>query len=182
MDKYLCIMPGCVESPWARGWCKQHYARWNKTGSPMGSNRPKTRSEALLARVNTSEEHWMWTGTVLEGYGIFNWKDSKMKAHRAVYELLEGPIPDGLELDHLCEITLCVRPSHLEAVTHRVNVLRGQSPPAKNLRKTHCERGHLYTPETAYERPGGGRRCRICRNMRERGAPSGSARRSAPAE
>jgi hypothetical protein len=148
----------------------------------MGANRPKSRSEALLARVDTSDEHWMWTGAALEGYGIFNWKESKMKAHRAVYELLEGPVPDGLELDHLCEITMCVRPSHLEPVTHRINILRGQSPAAKNARKTHCINGHEYTSETAYERPGGGRRCRICRNRRERKAPDGTARRIPTAE
>lgn len=168
MDKYLCTVIGCTETPWARGWCAKHYARWNKTGSPLGTNRPTVRSEALLSKVDTSREHWMWTGTTLEGYGIFNWRKTKAKAHRAVYELLEGPIPQGLELDHLCQITLCVRPSHLEPVTHRVNILRGSSPAAVNARKTHCLNGHEYTPETAYERPGGGRRCRTCRNERER--------------
>lgn len=176
MDKYLCVVPGCVGPPWARGWCDKHYARWAATGSPMGANRPTVRSEALLSKVDTFGEHWMWTGSKLEGYGIFNWKDGKMKAHRAVHELLEGPIPEGLELDHLCEITLCVRPSHLEAVTHRINILRGHSPAAKNARKTHCINGHEYTPESAYERPGGGRRCRPCRNKRERKAPDAERR------
>lgn len=182
MDKYLCSMAGCVEATWARGWCAKHYARWNKTGSPMGASRPTTRSEALLSKVNTLGEHWMWTGTTLEGYGIFNWKDTKMKAHRAVFELLEGPIAEGLEADHLCEVTLCVRPSHLEPVTHKVNILRGQSPAAKNARKTHCDRGHPFDQENTIIRKDGGRKCRTCRNAREREVYASGKRRIPAAE
>lgn len=118
----------------------------------------------------------MWTGPTLEGYGVFNWKSERTKAHRAVFELLEGAIADGLEPDHLCEVTLCVRPSHLEPVTHRVNILRGQSPAAQNARKTHCLKGHEFTAENTYERPDGGRRCRTCRNERERKAPDAERR------
>jgi hypothetical protein len=67
---------------------------------------------------------WAWIGAATACYGTF-WIDTKyVPAYRAGYELLVGPIPDGLELDHLCKNPNCVRPDHLEPVTHRENVRR----------------------------------------------------------
>lgn len=60
---------------------------------------------------------------------------------------------------------LCVRPAHLEAVTQKVNTLRGTSPAAIHAVKTHCIRGHEFTPENTYLRPSGGRQCIECRNF-----------------
>ena len=82
---------------------------------------------------------WLWTGYVSpSGYGVIG----DQLAHRLFYESLVGVVPDGLELDHLCRVTCCVNPSHLEPVTHRENMLRGISPTAQNAVKTHCNRGH----------------------------------------
>jgi hypothetical protein len=88
---------------------------------------------------------WLFAGsTNQKDYGsIWNSAIGKLqKAHRFMYEALIGEIPEGLVLDHLCGITRCINPDHLEPVTNRENLLRGQGIAASNLRKTHCKHGH----------------------------------------
>jgi hypothetical protein len=69
---------------------------------------------------------WIWNAPpTFYGYGQFNLNGSPRRAHVLSYELLVGPVPEGLELDHLCLVKICVRPAHLEPVTHLENVLRG---------------------------------------------------------
>lgn len=88
---------------------------------------------------------WLWiAGGKANGYG-HHWCKATWKtemAHRYAYTYYVGPIPEGLELDHLCRVRCCVNPDHLEPVTHRVNTLRGMNMAALNARKTHCKRGH----------------------------------------
>ena len=118
----------------------------------------------LWSKVDKSGDCWIWTGSVTSGgYGSLLWNGRARQAHQVVYELLVGPIPDGLELDHLCRVRHCVNPSHLEPVTRRENVRRGVSPVAVNARKTHCKRGHEFTLENTYARPDGARVCITCR-------------------
>lgn len=70
---------------------------------------------------------WNFTGSVSkDGYGRRSFDGKMTTAHRSVYEQLRGPIPDGLDLDHLCRNRRCVNPDHLEPVTRRVNVMRGK--------------------------------------------------------
>ena len=105
---------------------------------------------------------WLWIGaTTGHGYGYIKDRGVRMSSHRVMYELERGPIPSGLELDHLCRNTICVNPAHLEPVTHRENILRGMSPYAKRARQTHCLNGHEFTPENTY-RYRGRRMCRAC--------------------
>jgi hypothetical protein len=118
--------------------------------------------------VEVTESCWLWRGSIARGYGKFtNDEHRPVPAHRFGYELMVGPIPAGLQIDHLCRVRNCVNPDHLEVVTQRENIMRGETVPATNAAKTHCPQGHEYTPEnTAISR--WGRRCRKCSFIRKR--------------
>lgn len=103
------------------------------------------------------------------GYGVWRkggWSESRM-AHRRMYELIVGRIPEGLTLDHLCRNRSCVNPDHLEPVELRENILRGDNPCAQNARKTHCPRGHPLAGRNLVIDQGR-RRCRECLNKAKR--------------
>ncbi len=107
---------------------------------------------------------WLWTGGVDRAeYGNFSDEGRNWRAHRWAYEHYVGPIPDGLQLDHLCRVHCCVNPAHLEAVPGRVNYLRGIGPTAVNARKAICKRGHPLEGDNLSIRPNGYRECRQCR-------------------
>ena len=112
---------------------------------------------------------WNWTaGLGKDGYGLF-WRDGRTEpAHRVSYELLKGPIPEGLTLDHLCRNPPCVNTAHLEAVTIGDNVRRGTNAAAVNAIKTKCIRDHSFTEANTYVTPGGRRQCRVCNGIRHR--------------
>jgi len=114
--------------------------------------------------VNVETGCWLWTaGQTTKGYAAFAPHGRTVHAHRWSYEHFVGPIPDGLELDHLCSVRHCVYPSHLESVTHAENVRRGEMGQANpNAAKTHCPYGHEYTPENTYQY-GTNRQCRTCK-------------------
>lgn len=111
---------------------------------------------------------WNWTGALSHGYGHVWFRDLGQYAHRVVWTLLRGPIPDGLHIDHLCENRACVNPEHLEPVQPWVNLYRGNAPAALNLRKTHCLRGHPLAGDNLRIDYRGNRRCRICQNAHQR--------------
>lgn len=121
-----------------------------------------TLAERFWSKVNRTEECWVWTaGLHQSGYGRFYVGGKRVKAHRFAYESEIGPVPEGLELDHLCRNLRCVRPDHLEAVTHQENVRRGMSPFGISARKTECPQGHPYDEQNTYV-DRGRRRCRKC--------------------
>lgn len=106
---------------------------------------------------------WKWQGYHnADGYSVYTYKGETVRVHRLAYELAIGPIPDGLVIDHLCRHRWCVNPHHLEAVTNRENLLRGDCIAAANAAKTHCPGGHEYTEANTYRRPDGRRVCRQC--------------------
>lgn len=121
---------------------------------------PPARRALLLERamLRTSKDEdgcWRWTGILTgPGYGQFAIAHATLAiAHRAVYELLVGPIPDGLELDHACRVRNCVNPDHLEPVSRQENLRRS--------RRTHCKYGHEFTAENTYMQPKG-KQCKTC--------------------
>src|SRR6266568_5486930 len=98
------------------------------------------------AKVDRSGACWLWTAHVGEdGYGTFSLDGHHQRAHRIAWVLLRGPIPEGLQIDHLCRVRACVNPDHLEPVTQRENILRGEGISALCARRTHCPQGHEYT-------------------------------------
>ena len=148
----------------------------------MRSSRPKRLTgpplERIQAMTDRTGECWLWTGRLnRDGYADIKLAGRRQMAHRVSYELLVGPIPAGLEIDHTCHTRdrscpggkpcihrRCVNPAHLEPVTFGENARR--SSPAQ---KDACINGHAYTPENTYRRPGRGegqRDCRAC--IRER--------------
>ena len=134
----------------------------------IGEMRPRGLSleERFLSDV-TPEPNcgcWIWDGGISKGYGIFHADGVTHRAYVWAYRHFVGPFSDGLELDHLCRITCCVNPQHLEPVTPYENWRRGMAPSAKSFRTNICARGHSFTPENTYIMPNGGRRCRACRN------------------
>ena len=101
----------------------------------------KTVEERFWEKVNKSAPNgcWEWTaGLFATGYGGFQYGGRPVAAHRWAYEALVGPIPEGLELDHLCRNRKCVNPAHMEPVTHKENTLRGEGPTAQNAKKQAC--------------------------------------------
>jgi hypothetical protein len=135
-------------------------------------------AERPLTLIDTTGDCWQWTGsTTDQGYGFFYLGAEKVYAHRWFYELVAGPIPDGLVIDHRCRNRACARPSHLEPVTNAENILRGEGFGAKNAAKTTCPEGHPYTvfaPRKAGGGARGSRRCRICDRSRARAAMAAS--------
>lgn len=123
-----------------------------------------TTEDRFWTKVLVVESCWEWIGARSRpGYGLFAANGKSRFAHRYAYQLLRGPIPIGLELDHLCRNKGCVNPDHLEPVPHKENVLRGLAPSARWAKSDRCLKGHLFTEDnTVIRGDGGGRRCRAC--------------------
>jgi hypothetical protein len=116
---------------------------------------------------NPSTGCWEWNLRLdKKGYGrtkLQGHRDQLFQAHRVMYELLIGPIPDGLQLDHLCRVRHCVNPIHLEPVTSAENSRRGEW-----WGKPRCAQGHEFTPENTYWTSRHTRFCRECKRIYER--------------
>lgn len=124
--------------------------------------------DQFWARVDKSGPGgcWLWIGSHHpKGYGKVRAFGQSKLVHRFAYEVLVGPIPAGMTLDHLCRIRHCVNPAHLEPVTNRENILRGEAPPAVNATKTHCGNGHPFNAANTYITPHGYRHCRACNRL-----------------
>lgn len=167
-----CRVTQCGKKTHARGFCNNHYEQRRNGGEFVIP--PKGPIERFWLRVDRDGPVpearpelgpcWIWTGsTTRGGYGQ-HWNGIKQrKTHAMGYELLVGPIPPGLELDHLCRVRVCCNPQHLEPVTGLVNQARGHTVIARNLAKVACDNGHGFTPGNTYLDKSGNRNCRTCR-------------------
>lgn len=112
---------------------------------------------------------WNWVGAKdKDGYGIFSIEGKGKRAHRVSYEHWNGTLSNSLTIDHLCRNTSCVNPEHLQQVTIRINLLRGNTFQAKNAAKTHCPQGHPYAGDNLYLKSDGARLCLICKRESDR--------------
>lgn len=173
----ICCIKECVRPSGAADMCGAHYNRLKRHGSPMKTHRVyRGRVEdRFWSYVRKTSTCWLWTGAKSHGYGQFGLpkdevgKRRSVQAHRFAYELLVGPVPEGLVLDHLAEVCgnkACVKvipdksgPAHLEAVPHRVNVQRAF---AEYQPESICRNGHIYSAGNTYVSPQGIRQCRAC--------------------
>lgn len=129
-------------------------------------------------RVDRSDPEgcWVWPSVSPSGYGWAKWNGRSITAHRVAWVLEHGALlPEGLEVDHLCRNRACVNPAHLEGVSKKENILRGEAPSAQNARKTHCLWGHPFDDANTYLRrwlnPKTGRvkvmrECRNCKRIK----------------
>lgn len=131
----------------------------------MPGRRVRTALQRAWMKIEFTDTCWLWVGSLTSaGYGkIYDDTRRLSQAHRVMYEALVGPVPAGKELDHTCRVRRCVRPDHLEPVTHRENLLRGDTLAARHAKVTHCPRNHEYTPENIIWK-GTRRNCRACHN------------------
>lgn len=176
-----CAVDDCERDAWSRGWCNTHYKRWyNRKGDTSQiTERLSSRSSGsfistpviprLFARMSVTESGcWEWNGFRRHtGHGTISVDGHVRFTHRVAYEFFIGPIPQCLVLDHVCMNPPCFNPDHLQPVTLAINTMRGESPFARNARKTHCIRGHEFTPENTI-RTKRQRICRICVNRLHR--------------
>jgi hypothetical protein len=181
----VCSVPSCPRPVEDREWCHAHYMRWYTTGDVRADvplqrhirSGPDVQFATYVDRDGPVPEArpelgpcWLWTGKLSDaGYGYMNSAGREMPAHRWAYKRFVGPVSKGLDIDHLCRNPPCVNyEGHLELVTHRVNVLRGESPPARFARRTACSKGHPFTPENTFARADNSRGCRTCDRARSR--------------
>ena len=128
-----CAVDGCPAEAVSRGWCNIHYQQWYRYGDPLERRRIHLNDEArFFSRVDRSGECWLWTAHVNPKTGYVQFRiggraGSMVLAHRWAYKHFVGPIPAGMQIDHLCRVRHCVNPEHLEPVTPMENRRRQPS-------------------------------------------------------
>lgn len=176
-----CKVPGCDTLALCRGLCTMHYQRWNNHGDPMYEPpTPPPPEERFWAKVVKGDGCWEWATPSTLGYGYLNVRGRPVRANIFAWELVAGPVPNGLFVCHTCDNPPCVRNDDigvylLNGVEHPRRghlwlgnvkdnaedmVAKGRGRGAK--RKTHCLRGHEFTEANTYIYPSGKRACLAC--------------------
>ena len=142
---------------------------------------PKSPTERMWAKVERGgpDECWPFVGQIIPaGYGLVSMPAGSgyLRAHRLAWESVNGPIPDGIDIDHMCHNVdpncaggdsclhrRCCNPAHLDATTRRINTLRGKTLASRKAAQTHCVNGHELVGVNLYvHRQRGTRMCRTC--------------------
>lgn len=190
MSKRKCWVGSCSTESVKWGMCPAHEQQWLLEHPRISTRYHGPNDERFQKYVEvghggwgaTLEGCWHWLSTLTEsGYGLFGESRETggsvlVRAHRYSYEMYVGPIPEGLELDHLCRMRACVNPEHLEVVTQRVNTLRGIGVSAAHAVKTHCPRNHPYDSENTKIGTNGARLCRKCIDIHSRARATGQGK------
>lgn len=159
--------------------CRRVYANERYHNRKLSPPKPQTTIERFWTKVQKQEGGtgcWIWTGSKMkDGYGHLGINGKMVLAHRFAYEQYYGLLSASLEVHHRCENPSCVRPDHLEAVTHsRYKELTPRNITYQASLKTHCPQGHPYDEENTYIDRKGSRNCRECHRQsyhrRKRGA------------
>lgn len=156
--------------------CRSQYRRTiNHEPPPYVGSYDQLPDHLKKFTMGDPNECWVWQGSrhKQNGYATATSVNNyKAPAYRLLYLMMVGSIPEGYQIDHICNNGPggCVNWNHLRAVTQTENIRRGSSPQAENGRKTHCVNGHEFTPENTMPHTGGnyGRACRTCKEESQR--------------
>lgn len=178
---YVCLVEGCeATGQGKRGLCNTHYTRWYKEKDAccyqpvaVKLNRQgislEERLSLLVVEVCSEKGCWKTKLSKQARYKQISVNGVSKMAHRVAYELKYGPIEEGLEADHLCGVTCCINPDHIEPVPHQINMHRAlKSATGANAAKEKCIHGHLFDAENTYYTPNGNRQCRACHYNRNK--------------
>lgn len=165
-----CSLEYCDRPHDGRGFCQAHRRQWVKTGETRpirhGLN-GSTVAQKLELNTRADRNCLRWTGNHSKaGYGmVVVGNRVKEYVHRLAYELAHGPVPDGMQVDHICRVRDCINIDHLQVVTGELNSQFAKHGDA-HIPTVTCINGHRFTPDTTYVAPSGKRRCRVCRDAR----------------
>lgn len=128
----ICSFQGCGLPRRCLGFCTGHQQQQHagRPLAPLLKNKARrgdrtnlsSVEEAFRSFVDITDGCYLWTGRKISGYGVFHLKGTQYSAHRVAFERSKGPIPAGMVIDHICHNPACVRPSHLQAVSHKANM------------------------------------------------------------
>lgn len=169
-----CVVPGCTKPKMGRGYCRPHYMRWYKTGDPIPPPKPSD-VERFLARTKAdpSTGCLLWTGPVNKrtGRGQTWFRGKNRYVHVISYLINHGELPLGLQVNHHCDVMICVNGDHVYAGTQADNMAdmdaRGRRA-NQNSRKTHCVNDHEFSADNTFIKTDGSRMCRECHRQRTR--------------
>ena len=166
----MCSFAGCQKQSRSRGLCDPHYGQQLRGedlrplrdfGLPLAERIER----GSVVDPQTGCRVWQGTTNGKSGYGVIQFQGKRELVHRLAWSLKNGPVPEGLVLDHLCRVRLCNNELHLEPVTQQVNIaVRGHGLAAQHARKTHCPAGHLLVQCSTR------RRCLVCDRRPKAGA------------